>query len=78
MTLVKQSKADLIEVNEHCVVSVRISNTITENDDVVSRSFSRVTICPGDDYTEQCDRVKAICNAIHTPECVDAYLKKGV
>lgn len=73
MTLKKSVKVDLIEVAENGCVQVRIKTAIYEGSEQLSTSFHRYMVRPGDDYSEEDARVRAICSAVHTPEVVAAY-----
>ncbi len=73
MALEKQTVVDRIEVVEVGVVQVRTATRIVEDGNVISTSYHRHTIAPGQDYSAECDKVKAICAATHTPEVVSAY-----
>lgn len=65
--------ADLIEVVENGSVQVRTKTSIMEDGKEISSSFHRKVIVPGDDYSAEDARVKAICAATHTKSVVDAY-----
>ena len=71
--LEKQIVVDRIEVVEVGVVQVRTATRIVEDGKVISTSYHRHTVAPGQDYSNECDKVKAICAATHTPEVVSAY-----
>lgn len=71
--LEKIVKVDLVEVVENGVVQVRTKTAIMEDDKQISGSFHRHTVVPGQDYSQEDDRVKAICAATHTPEVIAAY-----
>ena len=73
MALEKQVAADKIEVTETGVVQVRTATRIVEDDNVISTSYHRHTIAPGQDYSGEDARVQAICAATHTTEVVAAY-----
>ena len=73
MALEKQVVVDKIEVVEVGVVQVRTATRIVEDGNVISTSYHRHTIAPGQDYSNECDKVKAICAATHTEEVVSAY-----
>lgn len=73
MTLEKVSVVDMIEVTENGCVQVRTKTAIMENGQQISGSFHRHVIAPGDDYSNEDSRVKAICKATHTPTAVAAY-----
>lgn len=72
MALTEESFADKIEiVNNH--VQVRVATVIKRDGEEISRSFHRHVLAPGDDYSAEDDKVKAVCAAVHTPEVVEAY-----
>lgn len=73
MSIQKQKVVDLIEVTESGVVQIRESIRITEDNKVIAQSFERHVVLPGDDYIQESDRVKAICQAVHTASVVEAY-----
>jgi hypothetical protein len=71
--LEKQVVVDKIEVIEVGVVQVRTATRIVEDGNVISTSYHRHTVSPGQDYSQEDARVQAICAATHTPEVVSAY-----
>jgi len=73
MSLEKKITIDLIEVVKNGCVQVRTNIAIMENDQQISGTFHRHVISPGDDYSQEDDRVKAICDATHTPEVIANY-----
>ena len=73
MTIEKIISADLIEVTENGTVQVRTKTAIVEDGVQISGSFHRHVVAPGDDYSAEEARVKAICAATHTKSVVDAY-----
>ena len=73
MALEKQTVVDLIETLENGCVQVRTDTRILDDGVTVSSSFHRHVVAPGDDYSQEDDRVKAICSAIQTPEVVAQY-----
>lgn len=76
MSLSKEIKVDKIEVLENGAVQVRQVTKILEDGKELSSSLHRWTIAPGQDYSDQPDNVKAICQVTHTPEVVAAYQAK--
>jgi len=76
MSLTKETLIDKIEVVENGTVQVRQVTRIMEDGNQLSQSFHRWTISPGQDYSDQPDNVKAICQVTHTPEVVAAYQAK--
>jgi hypothetical protein len=73
MALEKQVVVDKIEVVEVGVVQVRTATRIVEDGAVISTSYHRHTIAPGQDYSNEDARVQAICAATHTQDVVAAY-----
>jgi hypothetical protein len=73
MALEKVQIVDRIEVLENGYVQVRTKTAIMEDGEQISGTFHRHVVAPGDDYSQEDDRVKAICKATHTKSVVDAY-----
>ena len=73
MALEKISVVDKVEVVENGTVQVRTATRIVEDGKVISQAYHRHTIPPGQDYSNEDARVKAICQATHTAEVVAAY-----
>jgi hypothetical protein len=44
-----------------------------EDGKVLSQSFHRHVVVPGQDYSQEDPKVQALCAAIHTPEVIAAY-----
>jgi hypothetical protein len=73
MSLEKVTSVDLIEVAENGCIQVRTKTAIMEDGKQISGTFHRHVVAPGDDYSGEDTRVKAICAATHTPEVIAAY-----
>ena len=73
MSLEKQTVVDQIEVVENGAVQVRTKTAIMEDGKQISGSFHRHVVAPGDEYSAEDARVKAICKATHTAAVVAAY-----
>jgi hypothetical protein len=71
--LTKTNIVDKIEVLENGCVQVRTATRIMEDGQVLSQSFHRHVVSPGDDYSGEDAKVQAICAAVHTPEVIAAY-----
>ena len=71
--LEKTTVVDKIETLENGCVQVRTATRITDNGAVVASSFHRHVVAPGDDYSNEDERVRAVCAAIHTAEVVAEY-----
>ncbi len=64
---------DRIEVIENGCVQVRTKTAIMENGTQISSTFYRHVVAPGNDYSSEDSRVKAICAATHTAGIIAAY-----
>jgi hypothetical protein len=73
MSLDKKTKIDRIEIVENGTVQVRQATIITEDGNQISRTFHRWCIAPGEDYSNQEQKVKDICKAAHTEEVIAKY-----
>jgi len=71
--LEKVISVDLIEVLENGCVQVRTKTAIMEDGKQISGTFHRHVVSPGDDYSAEDSRVKAICAATHTAAVMTAY-----
>jgi archaellum component FlaF (FlaF/FlaG flagellin family) len=63
--LEKVTVVDRIEVLENGNVQVRTRTSIMEDGKQISSTFHRHVIMPGDDYSKEDARVKAICQVTH-------------
>ncbi len=73
MSLEKNMIIDRIEVVENGTVQVRQATIITEDGNQISRTYHRWCIAPGEDYSNQEQKVQDICKVAHTPEVIAAY-----
>ena len=73
MALTKESVVDKIEVTEMGHVQVRTATRIVEDGNVISQSYHRHVVAPGQDYSNEDPKVQGICSAVHTAETVAAY-----
>ena len=71
--LEKIEAVDRIEVIEDGTVQVRTKTSIMEDGKEISNKFHRHVVVPGDDYSAEDARVKAICGVTHTQTVVNAY-----
>jgi hypothetical protein len=71
--LEKNVSVDRTEVLENGCVQVRTKTAIMEDGKQISGTFHRHVVAPGDDYSAEDARVKAICKATHTAAVVTAY-----
>lgn len=73
MALEKIEVVDCIEVLESGVVQVRTATKIMEDGKSISSTFHRHVVAPGDDYSAEDAKVKAIAASIHTASVIAAY-----
>ena len=76
MALTKTTVEDKIEVvtfDDWSVVQVRTATVIKEDDTELSRSFTRKVVSPADDWSSESDKVKAICDLVHTDTTKAAF-----
>ena len=71
--ITKNTIVDLCEVVENGTIQVRTATRIMEDGKVLSQSFHRHCVTPGQDYSQEDAKVQALCAAVHTPECIAAY-----
>ena len=71
--LEKQVVVDQIEVLENGIVQVRTSTRVLEDGELLSESFHRHVVVPGDDYSQEDAKVQAICAVIQTTDVIAAY-----
>jgi hypothetical protein len=69
----KTTVVDRIEVLADQTVTVRYVVTVTEDGKPFAEQVKGNYFKPGDDYSAESDRVKAICALTHTEEVVAAY-----
>lgn len=71
--LEKITVTDLIEVLENGTIQVRKATRILEDGKVISQSFERSVVLPGDDYSSYDDKVKTVCACVQTDEVVQQF-----
>ena len=69
----KTIEVDQIEWAQNGNVQVRTVTSVSENGVLVSRSFHRHIVAPGDDYSNEDLKVQAVCAVAHTQEAIEAY-----
>jgi DNA-binding transcriptional LysR family regulator len=73
MSLTKQTVVDQITVTENGIVLYREATRIIEDGKVLTQTYHRSSLTPGQDLTGIPANVVAICNAAWTPEVIAAY-----
>lgn len=76
MALTKQTLIDRIEILEDGQLQVRQATRIFEDGKMISQTFHRHVVSPGDDVTKEDERVKKLANLLHDKTTVDAYKRK--
>lgn len=71
--LEKRIEISQIEVTQNNCVQVRTSTLIIEDGKEISKTYSRHCVVPGDDYSAEDSKVKAVCLAVHTVATVAEY-----
>ena len=66
-------KVEVVDTGDWSMVQVRTATVIRKNGSEISRSFHRHVVSPADDWSEESDKVKAICDAVHTADTKKAY-----
>jgi hypothetical protein len=64
---------DRIDTLENGSLQVRTKTAIMEDGNQITATYHRHVVAPGDDYSSEDARVKAICKAIHTAPVMAAY-----
>jgi hypothetical protein len=73
MALTKETVTDKIETLENGTIQVRTATRVLEDGVVLSSSFHRHCLTPGQDLANEDPKVAAIANAVWTPEVISAY-----
>ena len=73
MSLTKTTTADQITVTENGIVLYREATRIIEDGKVLTQTYHRTSLTPGQDLEGQPANVVAICNTAWTPEVIAAY-----
>jgi hypothetical protein len=68
MALSKETVVDKIEVMENNSIQVRCAVRVLEDGQVLSQSYHRHVLQPGDDLTNEDPKVVAIANSVWTVE----------
>ena len=73
MAITKETVVDQITVCENGSVLYREATRIIEDGKVLTQTYHRTSLTPGQDITGQPNKVVAICNTAWTPEVIAAY-----
>jgi hypothetical protein len=74
MAINKTTTIDKIEaVGDYKHIQVRERTDIVEDGKVISNSYHRWVIQPGQDYSNESSDVRAMCQQFHTEDVINAY-----
>jgi hypothetical protein len=73
MALTKEMVTDKIETLENGTIQVRTATRVLEDGVVLSSSFHRHCLTPGQDLANEDAKVVAIATAVWMPEVITAY-----
>ncbi len=73
MAITKETVVDQITVCENGIVLYREATRIIEDGKVLTQTYHRTSLTPGQDLEGQPANVAAICNTAWTPEVIAAY-----
>lgn len=76
MALTKQEVTDKIEILEDGVVQIRRATRIFDDGVLVSETFKRAVLEPGQNIAAESGRVRQVCAAVWTPQVVADYQEK--
>ena len=71
--ITKETVVDQITVTENGIVLYREATRIIEDGKVLTQTYHRSSLTPGQDLTGQPSNVVAICNTVWTPAVISAY-----
>jgi hypothetical protein len=74
--LEKVEVIDRMEILEDGQIQVRKATRILEDGVVISQSFHRHVVAPGDDTSKEHARVQEVATAIHSKKVIDDYVAK--
>jgi hypothetical protein len=73
MAIEKVKVLDQITVTENGVIFYREATKIIEDGKELTKTYHRTSLTPGQDITNQPQKVKDICNTVWTAEVISAY-----
>jgi hypothetical protein len=69
----KQTSVDQITVTENGIILYREATRIIEDGKELTKTYHRSSLTPGQDITNQPQKVKDICETVWTEEVIAAY-----
>ena len=73
MAITKETVVDQITVVENGIVQYREATRIIEDGKVLTQTYHRTSLTPGQDIASAPQKVQDICNTAWTPEVISAY-----
>ena len=71
--ITKQTVVDQITVTENGIILYREATRLIEDGKVLTQTYHRTSLTPGQDISNQPEKVVAICNTVWTPEVIAAF-----
>jgi uncharacterized protein YfaS (alpha-2-macroglobulin family) len=75
MALIEKTIIDKIEIIENNSIQIRTATIIEKDGLEIAKTYHRHVVNPLDNITNENFKVKAIANAIWTPEVIEEYKK---
>jgi hypothetical protein len=69
----KETTVDQITVTENGIILYREATRIIEDGKELTKTYHRTSLTPGQDITNQPQKVKDICSTVWTPAVIAAY-----
>ena len=73
MAIEKQVSVDQITITENGIILYREATKIIEDGVELTKTYHRTSLTPGQDITNQPQKVKDICNTVWTSDVIAAY-----
>ena len=71
--ITKETAVDQITISENGIVMYREATRIKEDGNLLTQTYHRTSLTPGQDLSNQPEKVVAVCNTVWTSEVVAAY-----
>jgi hypothetical protein len=69
----KETAIDQITIQENGIILYREATKIIEDGKELTKTYHRTSLTPGQDITNQPQKVKDICSTVWTPAVIAAY-----
>jgi hypothetical protein len=71
--IIKETTVDQITITENGIILYREATRIIEDGKELTKTYHRTSLTPGQDITNQPQKVKDICETVWTEEVIAAY-----